>query len=173
MTCASRGSAATVVYVVETHRPMWTCPRCGKSFVNRNSWHSCVRLDLDDAFDGRPNARRCFDALRAAVEADGPVELSISRTGIGFMTRVRFAGVQVRNDHLRVAFWLKHPIESPRFAKIERYSANDIGYFVVVRDPSEIDDELLGWIREAREIGDQRHPSQRRYRTGRSGELNG
>ena len=160
--------------MVETHRPMWTCPRCGKSFVNRNNWHSCVVLDLDDAFRDRPNARRCFDALRAAVEADGgPVELSISKTGIGFMTRVRFAGAQVRKDHLLVAFWLKRQVDAPRFAKVERYTPNDFGYHVVVRDPSEIDDELLAWIREAREIGDQRHPTQRRYRVGRPDASNG
>jgi len=67
----------------ETHRPMWTCPRCGKSYVNRNNWHSCRVVDLEDLFRDRPNARRCFAALRAAIEADGgPVELSVGGSGV-------------------------------------------------------------------------------------------
>ena len=27
--------------------PMWTCPRCGRSFANRNQSHACGSLDLD------------------------------------------------------------------------------------------------------------------------------
>src|SRR3712207_8277920 len=27
--------------------PMWTCPRCGRSFANRNQPHACGPLDLD------------------------------------------------------------------------------------------------------------------------------
>ena len=150
---------------VESHRPMWTCPRCGKSYVNRNNWHSCRVVDLDDLFRDRPNARRCFEALRAAIEADGgPVELSVSSTGIAFMTRVRFGGVAIRKDYVVARFWLKQQVESPRFVKVERYTGNDMGYSVAVRDPAEIDDELIGWYREARVIGDQRHPDQARYR---------
>ena len=26
---------------------MWTCPRCGRSFANRNQSHACGPLDLD------------------------------------------------------------------------------------------------------------------------------
>ena len=25
------------------HKPLWTCPKCGHSFVTRNIWHSCNR----------------------------------------------------------------------------------------------------------------------------------
>ena len=28
-------------------RPLWTCPRCGKSYVTRNMWHSCVIVPLE------------------------------------------------------------------------------------------------------------------------------
>lgn len=32
---------------------MWTCPRCGKHFVTRNMWHSCVRVERPEDLDGQ------------------------------------------------------------------------------------------------------------------------
>ena len=71
-------------------RPLWTCPRCGKSYVTRNMWHSCVVVPLESHFVGRPRARELYDAV-------------LNRLG----------------------------------------------------DESQRDDELRGWLREARAVGDQ------------------
>jgi hypothetical protein len=27
---------------------VWTCPECGKKFRNKNQWHSCYRVSLED-----------------------------------------------------------------------------------------------------------------------------
>jgi hypothetical protein len=35
------------------HRPLWTCPECGQTFVIRNASHSCVKLTLDEFFGDR------------------------------------------------------------------------------------------------------------------------
>ena len=32
---------------------MWTCPRCGRSFANRNQQHACGPLDLDRHLAGK------------------------------------------------------------------------------------------------------------------------
>jgi hypothetical protein len=138
------------------HRPLWTCPRCGKSYVTRNSAHSCVIVPLDDHFIGRPRARQLFDALLAALVREGPVTVSVSRTRIEFMTRARFAGVQVRRDHLRLGLWLKRRVAWPRFVKVEHYGRDDWGYTVLIRDESDLDAGLAAWLREARLVGDQR-----------------
>ena len=68
-------------------RPLWTCPNCGKQYVTRNMSHSCVVIPLETHFVGRPRARRLFDAYLAALEADGPITVSVSKTRIELMTR--------------------------------------------------------------------------------------
>ena len=137
-------------------RPLWTCPRCGKSYVSRNSWHSCVVVPLDDHFAGRPRARELYDAILSTLQEEGPITVSVSKTRIEFMTRARFAGLQVRRDFVRLSFWLKRQIASPRFAKVEHYGRSDWGYHLVVRDGSQLDEELRTWLQEARAVGDQR-----------------
>jgi hypothetical protein len=137
--------------------PLWTCPDCGNLFVKRNHPHSCVSLPLETHFENRPHARQLFDTFRAAVEAEGPVVLVSSKTRIGFMTRVRFAGARVLKDRLRLQFWLKRRQESPRMHRIEFIPPDNWIHYLEVRVPSDIDEEVRELIRESRAIGDQEH----------------
>ena len=146
-------------------RPLWFCPRCGKPFANRNSSHSCVVIPLERHFVARPMARRIFDALvEAANEAgDEPVRVVVSKTRIELMTRARFGAVSVRRDYLRGHLWLKHRLDDPRF-RPELLGAHDWVNEFELHDPAEIDDGFRAALREARVVGDQRHPLQARYR---------
>lgn len=47
--------------------------------------------------------------------------------------------------------------DPPQLARVEHLGHSDWIYQVLVRDASEIDEELLGWICEARSVGDQAH----------------
>lgn len=141
-----------------THGALWTCPRCGQAFVTRNMNHSCERHSLDEPFQGRPaEILRLFDAVRQTIEDIGPVTLVPYRDRVAFMVRVRFAGVQPRNNRLNVNFWLTRRIESPRFQRVETLSPRTHIYTVWVSDPSDVDSELAGWLREAYGVGCQRH----------------
>ena len=53
---------------------LWTCPKCGRAFANRNQFHFCSDVRLDDHFAGRdPQVIATFDALLAAAKKSGPV----------------------------------------------------------------------------------------------------
>jgi hypothetical protein len=136
-------------------RPLWTCPRCGKSYVTRNLSHSCVIIPLEAHFVGRPISRKLYQAVLRLLQADGPVTVSVSRTRIEFMTRVRFAGLRPRRDYVWLGFWLKRRVESPRFHKVEYLGHQDWIYQLRLRDEVELDGELRAWLREARAVGDQ------------------
>jgi hypothetical protein len=148
-------------------RPLWVCPRCGNAFVNENSWHSCGQWPLESHFGGRPNARALFDRLRAVLEADGPVRIVSSKTRIAFMTRVRFAGVTVRKDYLRLGLWLTRPVDLGRVARLERFGPSSYGVHIELREAADLDGELRALLAEARAVGDQAHPRQRRRYTRR------
>jgi hypothetical protein len=136
-------------------RPLWTCPNCGKQYVTRNMWHSCVVVPLESHFVDRPRARQLFEAYLKALEAQGPITISVSKTRIEIMTRARFTEAVVRKDYLRSSLWLKRRVDSPRFTKIEHFGGNDWGHYFEIRDESDIDDELMALAREARAVGDQ------------------
>jgi hypothetical protein len=126
-------------------RPLW------------NNWHSCVSVPLDEHFAGREGARALFDRLRSEIEAIGPVAMVSSKTRIGFMTRVRFAGVYLRCDGLRLGVSLRRRADSPRVAKVECLPPGNWIHYLDLRSPDDVDDEAMALIREARLIGEQRH----------------
>jgi hypothetical protein len=141
-----------------TSRPLWTCPRCGNQFVNRNQFHSCASYSLDDLFRGKPpRIRQLFDRFRSMVERLGPVKLLPYRHKIGFMVRVRFAGAVPKKEWLEVGFWLPRRVSSPRFRRVETITPRAHVHLLRISHPSELDREVGGWLREAYAVGRQEH----------------
>lgn len=114
-------------------------------------------MPLETHFEGRPRARELFAAYLAAVRSLGPVTVVSSKSRIAFMTRVRFAGCQVRKDWLLAGFWLVRRIESARFSKVESLGPRIWLYWFPIRAESDIDAEMISWLAEARLVGDQEH----------------
>jgi len=125
--------------------------------VTRGTWHSCATVPWESHFAGRPQARALWDRLRALLEEMGPVTVVSTRSRVGFMTRVRFCGAVPRRDGLRVRFWLKREIDSARFVWRQHLGHDDWIYDVLVHGPTDLDDELVAWLGEARAVGDQAH----------------
>ena len=52
-------------------RPLWTCPRCGRTFANVNQTHTCAALGSVDAhFDGKdPAVRAAFERVLSGAGA--------------------------------------------------------------------------------------------------------
>jgi hypothetical protein len=138
-------------------KELWTCPKCGQSFVTRNLWHSCVARTVDDFFAGQPVKKRLFAAYLKFIRRCGPVVVNVTKTRISIQARVRFAGVPslTKGEGLPCGFWLKRKIASPRFTKIEFIPPNNWVYRFLLRDQSELDAEVSGWIEEAYRVGTQ------------------
>lgn len=141
-------------------KPLWTCPNCGKKFVTKNLWHSCSNYTIDDFFKRRsPHLRELFDKYARFVEktCGKRIIINVDKTRISFQARTRFAGVAgTTRDELIGGFWLKHKIESPRFTRVEFIPPNNYVYQFRIKDISDLDSEVAGWIKEAYKIGEQK-----------------
>jgi hypothetical protein len=138
-------------------RPLWTCPKCGQSFVTRNMSHSCCQLTEAEFFGGREAQRALYRAFLAFVERCGPVTVNVNKTRISFQGRARFACVdRVTKDGLACHVWLKRRLESPRFTKIEAYPRSDYVHNFRLTDAAQLDAEMAAWLAEAYEVGMQR-----------------
>jgi hypothetical protein len=121
-------------------------------------WHSCSRYSVDGFLAGKSDRiRRLYGAVVAFVRRCGPFSEDVAKTRIAFQERVRFAGVTAGKDWLSFGFWLKRKIRSPRFSKVEFIPPGNWIYRVPIRDESDLDEELLTWVREAYAIGRQAH----------------
>lgn len=138
---------------------MWVCPRCNRTFANRNQTHTCATLgDLDRHFEGTaPNVRATFDRIVAVVADLGPVSVLPERTRIALFVRMSFAAFMPRTHWLDGHLVLARRIGSPRFRRIDEYSPRNIAHAFRLTSPADVDREFTGWLVEAHRVGEQRH----------------
>jgi hypothetical protein len=135
------------------------CPRCGRRFANRNQSHTCRPLsDLDLHFDGKDSAvRATFDRVVGAVRELGPVTVLPEKTRIALQVRMSFAALIPKRHWLDGHVVLARRLESPRFRRIDTFSPRNVVHVFRLGSPDEVDDEVIGWLREAYAVGEQRH----------------
>lgn len=137
---------------------LWTCPSCRKRFVTRNMWHSCGAHTVDEFMAGKSERSWAYwNRLCGMIDACGPSSVIANKTRIGFMVRVRFAGISAVSDRgMSLSFWLKRRIESPRFRKVEHVGGRDWLYHVRIESLDALDGEVQHWLCMAYEVGCQR-----------------
>ncbi|MET0781821.1 MAG: DUF5655 domain-containing protein [Microbacterium sp.] len=144
---------------------LWTCPRCGRTFANRNQTHTCAPLGALDAHFARsdPAVRACFDRV---LDELGPLDVLAEKSRIALHVRMSFAAFQPRQHWLDGHLVLARRAEHPSIRRIQEYSPRNIVHeFRLVR-PDEIDAEFVALLHEAYDVGLQRHLPARRPGSG-------
>lgn len=138
--------------------PLWTCPRCRRSFANRNQSHACGRHDLEHHFQGKdPAIRALYESVRRAIAACGPVTILPEKTRIAFQVRMSFAQVTPRKHWLDGHVVLARRFPHPRFRRIDTISARNHVHHFRLTTPAEVDADFRAWVREAYAVGAQAH----------------
>jgi hypothetical protein len=113
-------------------------------------------MTLDEFFDGYEPSRPIFNALRESVEAIGPAEMGVSKSQIVFRRRVAFAWAWVPDRYLRsghaplvLSISLRRRDASPRWKEVVEPAQGRFMHHLELTAPSDIDDEVRGWLREA------------------------
>ena len=137
-------------------RDLWTCPRCGRTFANRNQTHTCSPIgDLDRHFAGAdPDVRRSFDVI---VHALGALTILPEKSRIALHVRMSFAAFQPRKHWLDGHLVLPREATHPLFRRVQVFSARNVLHEFRINAPGDIDAAFLALCREAYEVGEQRH----------------
>ena len=144
-------------------RPLWTCPKCGRSFANRNQTHTCSNVRLEEHFAGRdPNVVATFRRLVAAAKKSGPVKVLPEKTRIAFQVRMSYAAFTLRRHWIDGHVVLARRLENPRFQRIDFYSPLNQVHVFRLTDPRDVDEEVEAWLAEAYLVGQQLHLPTRR-----------
>ncbi len=138
-------------------RPMWTCPKCDRQFINSNMPHSCGRYSVKKFLAGKSqHAISLFEHFSALAQECGPVQIAPAKTRIGFQVRMIFAAVNKLTDQrLEAHVVLTRRLESSRFRRIETISPKCHVHHFRVESLSELDAEVKNWLREAYKVGTQ------------------
>jgi hypothetical protein len=129
----------------------WTCPNCERPFGRRNQSHECIpAMPLDDYFLQRPPWERpIFDEIAEHLDLVGDVRIEAVSVGIFFKRARTFAELRPMRNRLRLSVLLSRRLRNPRI--IRRYEGPGMrsAYFIDLRDPADVDDEVRDWLIEA------------------------
>ncbi len=107
-------------------------------------------------FAGRPTGLAAYHRVRAVLEELGPVEVRVSRSQVAFRRRRGVAYLWLPGRYVRapasevvLSIVLGRAERSARFKEIVQPSRRHWMHHLVFRDVAELDDEVVGWLREA------------------------
>lgn len=111
-------------------------------------------MTLDEFLTGYEESRPIFDALRAAIDALGPADVRVTKSQVAFRRRKPFAWAWVPARYLGHGAPLVLSLSfarrdgSPRWKEIVEPAPGRFMHHLELRAASEIDDEVLRWLRE-------------------------
>lgn len=96
-----------------------------------------------------PSVRALYDQLVSLLKTFGPVQEDPKKTSIHLNRRSALAGVETRKNNFLLTIKSDHSIKSPRVEKVEKISSKRFYHKVRISSPSDFDEELKGWLKEA------------------------
>lgn len=77
------------------------------------------------------------------------VRIKAGKTQVGFYNRHLFAALWTRKNFLGLSFGLGYRLEHPRITESVEPYPNRWTHHVHIREPGDIDEQLMAWLREA------------------------
>ena len=117
---------------------------------------------LEDFFEGDRTALRIHARLLSELTAVGGVEVRVSRSQVAYRRGRTFAiewrpGRYLRSDvPLVLSLPLRERLDSARFKQVVQVPGGTWMHHLELRAPAEVDDEVRGWIRQARDQAQER-----------------
>ena len=136
---------------MDPDRPLWACPKCGAKFVTKNQWHSCGEATVSD-WKARmgPRSAELYDRFEQMIAACGDYHVAPAKTRVAFLGRVRFAGITSLSEKwMTCSFALPHPLNSPRFKKVEEVAPHWWVHRLRITDAGQLDEEVQAWLRDS------------------------
>jgi hypothetical protein len=131
----------------------WTCPECGKSFRNRNQWHSCYTLKVEDHI--RNKSRHIQDLvffLISRLYEFGPIDLNPVKSVIQVKSGATFLSIKPKKDYVELEFQLGETMDTFPVHKIIRISGKRVLHFVYIQKKDDINEQLLHWLKDSYDL---------------------
>ena len=128
----------------------WSCPLCKRTFRSTNQSHSCVVKNIDDHFIGKNiNVRATYDVLESKLKSIFDFSIHPVLNAIMFTTDATFLAIKPKKSWIDLEFILSNEVNEFPIHKVAKASKTRYAHFVRIQEPKEIDEQLIGWIKEA------------------------
>ena len=132
---------------------MWTCPNCKRSFKSINQWHSCLITGIDNHLANKPSVIvETYRKLETIITRFGKVEVCPVKTSIQFRSGSNFSSLRITAKYIQVEFQLPHEVDEFPIHEILRMSKNRVLHRLMVENPKQVDETVVGWLKESYEL---------------------
>src|SRR5579885_2323819 len=108
---------------------------------------------VDRVFEGKlPELQGLFDHLLAELAKIGEIKISPKQTSIHLEKNGGFAGVHPRKTYFNLEFRTDYRIDDPLITRVQQLSARRFEHTIKVQQTSDVDAQLLKWLRDAYEL---------------------
>lgn len=129
---------------------MWECSKCGRIFKSARQPHTCKKVPLGKHFEGKEKARKLFDALVEKINSEiGKCKVISLPCCIHLFGKYDFLAALPKKDRLEVRFAMDRELGGTRIKACVPMSAKVFKNCLDVYGESEIDKELMGWLKQS------------------------
>jgi hypothetical protein len=105
--------------------------------------------ERDHLLGKEPVVAVMYEKLVKQLKLFGDLRIEPKKTNIHISNRMVFAVVTGRITNIHLEVYLQRELLSRRVTKMVKTSTNSLHHTIRLESANEIDDELLGWLREA------------------------
>jgi hypothetical protein len=107
-------------------------------------------MSVDEYFASRPDFERpIFESVLDHLEMVGDVRVEAVEVGIFFKRLRTFAELRPMRGRVRLSVLLSRRLRHPRIVKKWEGSGSRAAYFIDLRTPEDVDDDVRDWLTEA------------------------
>jgi Domain of unknown function (DUF5655) len=113
-------------------------------------------MQPEDFFADHPDARAVFEKVRSVLNRLGPLEVRTSKSQVAFRRKRGFAFLWLPGRYLSkpaaeivLSIALGRHDPSARFKEVAHPAPTQWMHHLEILDVGDIDDEVIGWLREA------------------------
>ena len=139
---------------------MWTCPKCGHNFYNKNQSHSCGSYTIENFLDSKTEkAIDLFYYFLSEYKKFGDFEVHPVKTRVALLTKMRFCSInKLGKDFINVHFVLTESYnDNSCFYKIENLADRFFVHHIKINRRADINSEVRKFMKLAYDIGNRKH----------------
>jgi len=133
---------------------VWACPACKRTFGKANQGHTCApAMTMEEYFSTGPAFERpIFDEVHEFVTGLGPdVRVEFVQVGVFFKKKTTFAELRPLTKWSNLSFKSPRKVDHPLITKTYVMSPTRFYYVARLKLPSDVTDDVRGWLAEAYE----------------------
>ena len=132
--------------------PVWTCPRCRRTFGRSGQGHECApALTLEEYFATGPERERpIFDAVWEHLDELGDVRVEPVQVGIFFKRRRTFVELRPKTKWVDLSILLERRVVDDRIRRCSSSQSGSVtAHGIRVREPADVDEQVRDWLTES------------------------